>query len=330
MVNNSTIHSILITGGTGFIGSNLLYDLVTNNPDIDISLILRKKSRNWRLSWLQKKKKVNCYYSNLIEYNKIESIVSRIKPDVLIHLAAYGVVNPRDQNIRKSIKINVDSTLHLYDVFNKYCGQKFVFFGSCFEYGRKQKKPISESDMPDPLNIYALTKIMAVKALEMNQGNNSNIIILRPFGIYGEYEDYSRLFPYVILNLLKNKKIYLTPGNQIRDYIYVTDLIKAIKISMEIRPPNRFEIFNIGSGIEHSIKQIVLKIASHLKIKEKDQLINLGKIPYRKNEMMYLVAQNKKARQILKWRPTTDIDTGIKKMIEWYRTNSYYYKSQTK
>jgi nucleoside-diphosphate-sugar epimerase len=112
----------------------------------------------------------------------------------------------------------------------------------------------------------------------------------------------------------------MTEGEQIRDYIYIDDFIdaciRAAKITLT--NVNNVEIINIGSGKETSIKDIALKIAGQLGVNK--DLLRFGALPYRPDEIMYSVANIKKAKKILNWKPKTSLEEGIKNVIRKYQT----------
>ena len=139
--------------------------------------------------------------------------------------------------------------------------------------------------------------------------------ILRFFLDYGPRQDENRILPQVIKACLKNKKFNVSPGNQLRDFCYIDDLISAIILTLKSKNTNG-EIFNIGSGHPNKIKKIVIQIC---KIIEGGKP-QFGKIKYRKNENMKVYPNIKKAKTNLKWKPKVDFNMGLRLTIKSYKS----------
>ena len=157
---------------------------------------------------------------------------------------------------------------------------------------------------------------MQLLSFMSKQARQGNLVVLRPFGVFGEDEGRHRFFPQVIEKLSKGLPVQMTRGEQIRDYVYVEDLIDAYIMAAVVPLKNVVEIINIGSGKGVSLKEIALNIAKQIGADE--NLLQFGTLPYRPDEMMYLVADNKKAKTILGWTPKTSLEKGIENMIKWY------------
>ena len=143
---------ILLTGATGFLGSNLLHFFVKNN--VKIHIIIRKQSDLWRI-----KNFINKTHKHLVDledFNKIRRIIKKIKPKTIFHLATYGAY-PHQNNYEKIKKINFDSLINLIKECSKYNFNIFINTGSSSEYGPKNKK-MSENDLVEPDNYYAIFK----------------------------------------------------------------------------------------------------------------------------------------------------------------------------
>jgi nucleoside-diphosphate-sugar epimerase len=149
------------------------------------------------------------------------------------------------------------------------------------------------------------------------QSQHGNLVILRPFGIFGELEGIHRFFPQVIDKLSRCLTVQITGGEQVRDYIYVDDLIDAYLMAAVVPVQNRVEIINIGSGKGITLKEIALCIAKQLGANE--NLLQFGALPYRPDEIMYSVANIEKTKDILGWKPKTSIEKGIENMIRGYK-----------
>ncbi|WP_406656576.1 NAD(P)-dependent oxidoreductase [Methanolobus sp. ZRKC2] len=310
-----TDRTIFLTGATGFIGSHLLKRLIKEGCDVHIAI--RQNSSLWRIR--EFKSNFTIHKIDLSDFDALNSIIQQIKPEIIFNLAAYGV-DYRQQDMQQIINTNIINSANLFEAFLANNGHRFIHTGSCFEYGQKNK-PISEYDCLDPTSVYGATKASSVYLLSnMAKGMQSEkLITLRPFGVFGEYEGLHRFVPQAIDKLKNGHPMQMTPGEQIRDYIYIDDLIDAYILASTVPLTNKTEIINIGSGKGITMKKFAFMISNHLGAS--DGLLQFGALPYRPNEMMYLVANVNKAKSLLGWEPKTSIEKGLEHTINWYNQN---------
>jgi len=306
---------IFLTGATGFIGSHLLKRLIKEGCNVHISTRMNRSL--WRIEDF-KDDFVN-HEIDLNNFEAVRSLIKQIKPDIIFHLAAYGV-DYRQQDVHQTIDININASVNLFEAFLANNGNRFIHTGSCFEYGQKDIS-ISEGDFLDPTSVYGATKASSVHLLSsMAKGMQSGeLVILRPFGVFGEYEGLHRFIPQVIDKLKSEYAVQMTLGEQIRDYIYIDDLIDAYILAAVVPLENKVEIINIGSGKEIAIKHLALTILKQIGVS--NDLLQFGALPYRPDEMMYLVANVGKAKSVLGWEPKVSIEKGLEHTINWYNRN---------
>lgn len=307
--------TIFLTGATGFIGSHLLKRLIKEGCKVHISI--RPDSSLWRIE--EFKNDFTSHKIDLTDFEAIRSLINQIKPDIIFNLAAYGV-DYRQQDIYQAIDINIIASVNLFEAFLVNNGHRFIHTGTCLEYGHKNV-PASESDVLIPTGIYGATKTSSVHILSSmtNSMDSGKLIILRPFGVFGEYEGIHKFIPQVIDKLTNENPVQMTLGEQIRDYIYIDDLIDAYILASTVPLKNKIEIINIGSGKGIAMKYLALMISNHLDVS--DELLQFGAIPYRPDEMMYLVANVNKAKSLLGWEPKVSIEKGLEYTIKWYSQN---------
>jgi nucleoside-diphosphate-sugar epimerase len=304
---------IFLTGATGFVGSRLSKRLIKEGCEVHISV--RKSSSLWRIEDV-----VDYCISHTIDltdFEGVKSLIGKIKPDIIFHLAAYGV-DYQQQNIYQAVNINITASINLFKVLLENKGSRFIHTGTSLEYGHKNK-PISEYDLPNPTGVYGITKSASVQLLSFmsKQAQHGNLVILRPFGIFGELEGSHKFFPLVIDKLSRGLPVQMTGGEQVRDYIYIDDLIDAYLMAAVVPLKNVAEIINIGSGKGISLKEIALNIAKQIGVDE--NLLQFEVLPYRSDEIMYSVANIEKAKNLLGWKPKTSLEKGIENMIRWYK-----------
>jgi Nucleoside-diphosphate-sugar epimerases len=317
---------ILVTGGTGFIGSNLIKDLLIR--DYDVYALVRKNS-SLGFNRLSHYKNINYIYAedlfSGINRDLAAESVEGVKAqknlptfDICFHLAAYGV-DYKQQNLNELIDGNIKYTMNLLEFCRRNKTKKFINTGSCFEYGFNEGKKLSEKDVLNPQTYYSLMKVATEKMANLySESNYINLITVRPFGVFGENEGFHRLVPQLMKTVIRNEPLDITFGNQIRDYLYIRDLIDAY-ITLALTDVPFYESYNICSGREVKIKDLALKLSEITGCSM--GLFKFGSIPYRKNEIMYFVGDNSKIQKYTGWRPKYTIEDGLKKTYEWYKEN---------
>jgi len=311
------MNNILITGATGFIGSNLTQHLSLKGNAIHI--LVRKKELHWRLKNYQSK--LHIYECDLLSPS-LKEIINKIHPEYIFHCASYGTVD-QDNNNNKIIDINIKGTLNLLEALKKTSFKLFVNTGSSSEYGTKNE-PMTEQMMLDPNNVYGVSKTAAtLLCQQVAKKEKLPIITLRLFSPYGYFEEKSRLIPSVILQSLENHEISLSSPTNVRDFIFIDDIISAYTACMTT-PITPGEIFNIGSGQQHSVQEVVTTI---LQITKSASKPHWGKIPpqLRQQEPIIWKADIFKAKSLLQWKPQYSLHEGLKKTIAWFSTNKNLY-----
>ncbi|MCX6723785.1 MAG: NAD(P)-dependent oxidoreductase [Candidatus Staskawiczbacteria bacterium] len=310
---------VLITGGAGFIGSNLTRKLVSSG-DFEVFIIEKKHANLWRLKDVLDK--VTIRYVDIEDSDRLSKFVNSVSPSVIFHLASYGVYPSVQHDLRKMIDINICGTINLVNSLKGCKVSTFVNASSCSEY-KSKKTSINEEDPVDPSNVYGVTKLAAELLLKkIAEENNFPVVNLRLFTPFGYFEDGQRLIPYIILNALEGRRIDLASPNYVRDFIFIEDLMDVFIKILEKKHNYKGEIFNIGSGKQHSIKEVVRIIGELLGEKLN---VNYGERSSYYKESNFFQADNKKAMGTFDWRINHDFESGILKTINWFRENKKLY-----
>jgi len=311
---------ILITGVTGFVGANLLRKLIDSKNDIHI--IIRSTSNLWRINDIIDK--VNTHICDLTNRENVENLVLKIKPQIIFHLAVYGGYQFQKESL-KIINTNLIGTINLLDACCKIGFECFINTGSSSEYGIKNK-PMSENDLLEPINEYGIAKAAATLYCQaIGRRENLPIFTLRLFSPYGYYEESTRLIPYVIISCLRNKELKIFNPDAVRDFVFIEDVIKSYFIIVERREnllPG--DIFNIGSGKQYTVEEI-LKIIKKLTNIQKRPLLKETKNEEHNIPKIWK-AKIKKSKKYLNWTPEYFIEDGLKKTNKWFRDNLYLYQ----
>lgn len=310
--------NVLVTGGSGFVGANLVRALIKQNAKVN--LFLRPEAQTWRLKDILKQVKVHPV--NITNPAAVRRVVKKIRPQVIFHLAAYGAY-PTQTGIMPAIQTNILGTVNLLEAFrNINC--TFINTGTSSEYGYKQK-PMKETDVLEPTFPYAATKASATLVGQVFAKQfNRPFVTLRPFSIYGPWEEPSRFIPTIINNCLTGQPIKLTPGKEVRDWVYVEDMVRAYLLA-GIRPDLSGEIFNIGSGKQTTILATAKTI---IKLIDRPVELKIGAYPPRIWDTNFWVADRSKAKKMLNWEPQHSLVQGLKKTIDWFKTNQDFPESK--
>jgi len=295
---------IFVTGANGFIGKNLVKKLV-NQEDYSIYTLTRKPF---------KLKNEENFNFDISDKQKLKEAFESIKPDIVIHLAAAGV-KYGEGSLENVFKINSFLAINMLEISKDLkLNPKFIIAGSGFEYSPKNE-PLKETDCLNPLSLYGISK--ATQSLLLKRYKDDfTIFLLRFFSVYGAGESKHRFFPYIISEGIKGNKIKLTGCEQVRDYLNVEDAVDCIVEFIKKEEKYGFYDFNVATGKEITLKEIVEMVKDNLQKLGFSPDIEFGALPYRKDEPMYYVADISKITKYLDWRPTISIEEGIRKMIE--------------
>ena len=306
MVKNS---KILVAGGSGFIGSNLISKLLSAGNEV-ISLSIKQKKINNKIG------NAKYVYHDLTK--PIPKDKYKLFSDVEYLVNCSGYINHKNfmDGGKKIFNEHFDSVYTLTNLAIELKIKSFIHLGSSDEYGTISS-PIKESCREAPISPYALGKLASTHYLrQCYEKKILNTVVLRPFLVFGENQNKDRFLPYLINNCLNNREFKVSKGEQIRDYLYVEDFNRAIIKSMTNMKAFG-QIINIASGTPISIREVIEYVK---------QIIGKGKpiyggLDYRNGESMELYANIEKAKNILDWEPKYDFLESLKKVINWFQEN---------
>ena len=308
---------ILITGATGFIGSNLLRRCVKYGADV--SIFIRKNSNLWRIKDVMSY--VKTFKVDLVDKETVKKNVNKINPEIIFHAAVYGALVSQSDR-KRMMEVNLQGTLNLLDCCKKFNFELLVNSGSSSEYGLKTQ-PMREDDILEPFSPYGASKAMAsLYAQKIAKDYEKPIITLRLFSPYGYFEDYNRLIPAVILSCLRGKHIKLSSPRSVRDFIFIDDVVDAYFKAFEMRGKIPGGIFNVGSGTQYKIEDVVKKIITLTGSKVKPEW---GSLKNSRIEPSRWQANRDKAEKELHWVPLQTLDEGLTKTINWFKKNIHLY-----
>ena len=301
--------NLLIVGGTGFLGFHFAKEGIIRGFEVySLSKKPPIKSR-----YLQN---VNYLNIDIMDKNKICNLFKDLKIDYVINCVGYVDHRLIKDGGEEVFDNHFSVTKNLICFLNKKYIKAFLYLGSSDEYGDNQS-PQLEEVRESPISPYSFAKVTSCHFLQMlNKTENFPSIIFRLFLVYGPNQNKERFLPQLIKKFLKNENILISPGEQIRDFCYVDDVVNAGFIALKKKQIHG-EIFNIASGNPIKINYLVSLIQNLIK---KGKPI-FGGIDYRENESMSLYASIKKAENILDWKPKISLEEGLLKTIHWFQEN---------
>lgn len=311
------IKKILVTGAAGFIGSSICIKLAKNNKVIGIDNLSKDNNFFIKIKRYQlvKKKIFKFYKLDINDTNKLNFIISRFKPDSIIHLAASAGVRDSIKNPKKFIINNMLGFFNIIDVAKNNNVKKFIYASSSSVYGLNKKVPFKENmKLNFAPNIYALTKQsneMIAKTYEYLHSYPS--IGLRFFSVYGPWGRPDMAVYKFTKKILEKKKITVfNHGRYKRDFTYIDDVTESIKRLIKVKSNCASFILNIGGSKEYKVINLIKIIEKNLNLK--------AKIVFEKNigEIKSTKAKTKKLKNIIKFKPNITLDEGVKKFINWY------------
>ena len=327
---------IIVTGGSGFIGSNLVNFLIKKNFYV-LNLDKLTYSSNTYKNFLRNKKNYKLIKVDIVQKKKILNIIKKFKPKVIFNLAAETHVDRSIDGPENFIKTNILGTFSILEALRKLkkkrINPKLVHISTDEVFGDIKKKYRSyESDKYEPSSPYSASKASADHLVKSYiRTYKLNAVISNCCNNYGPYQFPEKLIPKMLSNIFNNKELPIySKGKNSREWIHVQDHCEAL-FKLYLKGKNG-ESYNIGSGINLrniDLVKKILKICKNMKIKIK----NKTKIKFVKDrpghDFRYAL-NSKKALNHLKWKPKIKFESGLENTIRWYLENKKFLKSINK
>ena len=321
---------ILLTGAAGGIGSTLGYYLFKKGYELTLIDNLRNGYRENLL--IDNKPFGDFYYQDICDPQLADKLLDRY--DCIIHLAAITALPDCESNVNDTININVAGTTNIMECARKWNVPHVIFASTSAIYENNEEKIFTENLEVNPRLWYSLSKKMAEEVCESYRINyGMSITTLRFFNVFGPRQDIYRKNPpllnYLVREIMQDKQPILhSTGEQARDYIHVDDVVKLIDICLEKKPD---DTFNVCSGSLLSVNQIVKYVSGILNssitpiYREASKLWDtypdlfsgdypLNKEIVAKETNKYSKGSYQKAKELLGWKPNTDLESLIKKV----------------
>lgn len=310
------MEKVLVTGGTGFIGSELIQKLMAKGYDVEV--LERYVTGRYGLN---KSKEYVMHYANLTDYPAIKHIIRESQPDYVIHLAAVSAVSFSYDHYVEVSEANYVGTVNLAEACYRNANnfKQFIFAGTSEEYGTTSKgkeEVLTEESPLNPNSPYAVAKVACDLYLKyMHKAYNFPFTTLRPYNTYGRKNNNHFFIESTITQMLKQGEVYLGDPGAIRDWMFVDDhvegYIKALGNEKAIG-----EIIQLCTGKAYTTKETAELIAKLTEFKNK---IFWNATPKRPLDAYALRGDNSKAKRLLGWEPKVDLEEGLKRTIGYLK-----------
>ena len=332
----------LITGGAGFVGSNLAASLLGKGESVTVFDSLARHGASENLAWLRSLGMENFIHGDVRNAFDVEQTVKNVKPDVIFHLAGQVAMTTSMQSPRRDFEINVLGSINVLEAVRQYMPKTAIIYASSNKvYGnldhldlveaetryqpRSAQKGVDESVAIEFHTPYGCSKGAADQyMLDYARGFGLNTVVFRHSTIYGgrQFATYDQGWVGWFCRQAIESKQHLDreaftvsgDGKQVRDLLHVSDAVSAYVSAFEHIKAARGQAFNIGGGIENSMSllELLLFLEKRLGIK-----LNYKNLPWRLSDQRFFVADNSKAERLIQWSPKMSKEQGIEDTINW-------------
>jgi len=308
--------NILITGGTGFLGSHLTEALQKKYGENVFITILDNNSlgSEENLKSLDKKN-IRIIKGSVLNSDDVKNAAKDV--DYVFHLAAMPFIPDAYKDPEIFISTNIMGT---YNVIREIVGKPlkaFVYMSTSEVYGSAQKVPIDESHPIAPRSTYAASKYAAESlAFTLHKEKQFPLTIIRGFNFYGPKDSHPRIIPEIIRQFSLGKDLNLGNINSTRDFVYVRDTAEGVIAAAECIEA-RGKIINLATGVETPLKSLIDQIAKIYGYN--DYKIHIKDDRLRSFEVDRLCGSSRFAKQVLGWTPKVSLHNGLKETIAWHK-----------
>lgn len=307
---------VLLTGGGGFLGANLIRALVKEGAKV--FCLLRPGKDYWRLIDIPGSFEV--IEVDLEDCAGLTEAVRSVRPRVIYHLAAYGN-SSKHKDFGKMLKVNIAATARLLESLKNIPYDCLVFAGTSSEYGFKDHA-MREGEPEEPMSYYGITKLAATHLCRLHSTTQGKrVVTLRLFSVYGPYEDPGRFIPTALCAAMDGAPLPLTEGKETHDFVYVDDVTEAFLRAPSLEQP-RGRVINACSGVHHTNREVVEIIEKVLGTRVD---VRSGAYRRRSWDTELWLGDNSLAADLLGWRPRFSLAEGLAATASWIKGNRERY-----
>jgi len=319
---------VLVTGSDGFIGSHLVEELLKRGAEVR-TFVYYNSFNSW--GWLDhfspsQKRKLDIFAGDIRDPNGVEEAMKDV--DIVFHLAALIGIPFSYYSPDSYVDTNIKGTLNVLQAARKNKLKKVFVTSTSEVYGTAQYVPINEEHPVNPQSPYAATKAAADDlALSFYRSFDLPVTIVRPFNTFGPRQSARAIIPTIITQICSGKKsIALGNLDAMRDFNYISDTINGF-IQLAEAGKTQGNVYNIGSGREVSVKDLVAMISKILK-KDIKVLKDKQRIRPAKSEVERLLCDLSKIQKVCGWQPHVSLEDGLNKTCRWIKDHQNLYKPE--
>ncbi len=317
---------ILITGGAGFIGSNLCEYFLSRDYRVRCADNFAT-GRKQNLESFIDHEHFELIESDIRDPEECKSLVEGV--DAVLHQAALGSVPRSIDDPLRTNSVNIDGFLNMLDAARRAGVKRFVYAASSSTYGDHKELPKVEERIGKPLSPYAVTKyVNELYARVYHDLFGMELIGLRYFNVFGRNQDPDGAYAAAIPRFIKSFVNHESPtihgdGEQTRDFTYIDNVLKMNELALETKQKEAFgEVFNVAYGGQTTINAIVEKIRDLLSMHDEEiKAVELSYAAPRLGDVRHSLASIDKARRILDYEPSHSVLEGLEEAIDWYWHN---------
>jgi UDP-glucose 4-epimerase len=309
--------TILVTGGSGLIGSHTVDQLLSE--DIKKVIVFDKIINEKNLENARKSKKVKIVQGDIFNLHEVKRVSMGV--DYVFHFAGMLLL-PSSKDPRGALRDNIIGMFNLLETLTKQKIKRFIYSSSISIYGSSKKKVLMKEDYPlNNRTMYGAGKIVGEQFCRVfHDMAGLNYVALRYSSVYGPRQHYEGLYPRLIMESLDRIEKGLSPrlegkGEEIQDFVYVGDVAKANLLALKSNVDD--EAFNIVSGRPATVKELIQTLIGLTNPKLKIEFLprtTKVSVPFRWFSV-------EKAKKLLKFKPETDLKCGLQKLIEWKKAS---------
>lgn len=293
---------ILVTGATGFVGYHVCQQLVALGATV---YGLSRSASSVRLP-----AGVHPLAADVTAREAMQSAFEQVRPARVLNLAAIGVDRPF-LPIEEALAVNVNGIVNTLFVAQAVGVRRFLHIGTCYEHAAAQ--PLSQGGT---LSTYAVSKLRAWETWrDFAHRHGLESVALRLFHVYGPGQAATGLISSAIEAALRGAVFEMTPGEQLRDFVFIDDVVTALLLALTA-PLKGIGTYDIGTGLGYSVRSVVVKI---FEIIGGPGRVAVGALRYRQHEIMQAVADPLPARTDLSWQARVGLTDGLVATIDWHR-----------
>ncbi len=313
--------TVLVTGGAGFIGSNLVKALLDAGYRVvcidNFDDTYEPEFKEGNIASFASREHFTLYRTDIRDQEAFTKVFTEVKPNYVVHLAAKAETRDAVKNPRPYYSVNIDGTLNVLELCREFGIENLIIASSSSVYGNSTSVPWKEDETADrPLSPYGASKrSIELLAHTYHHNFNLNITCLRFFNAYGE-NNRPGMVPYVWgLKLLRGEEIEISgDGSRRRDFTYIGDTVRGVMLAME--KPLGFDVINLGNNAPVSLNELVAEFEKIIGAKAK-----VKSRPSHSASVETTYGDITKAKKLLDWEPEVTLAEGLPRLVAWLRAN---------